>query len=169
WARELKQAGLEGGMDVLRARAYLDLLLGQDSRPGQDGAASAAGGVASRVTLTVPLATLTSLADRPGELAGLGPIDPWLARDLANAAAANPRTTWCVTVTGEQGHAVGHACARPEPKRHRKRAGPASQDGPGFAFVPTAEPGTWRLRIPRAGPDLLVRFDPIDTERCDHR
>ena len=33
WARELKAAGLEGGMDELRARAYLDLLLGQDSRP----------------------------------------------------------------------------------------------------------------------------------------
>ena len=32
-ARELKAAGLEGGMDELRARAYLDLLLGQDSRP----------------------------------------------------------------------------------------------------------------------------------------
>ena len=39
WAQELKKAGLEGDMDVLRARAYLDLLLGQDSRPGQDGAA----------------------------------------------------------------------------------------------------------------------------------
>ena len=35
-ARELKAAGLEGGMDELRARALLDLLLGQDSRPGQD-------------------------------------------------------------------------------------------------------------------------------------
>ena len=33
-ARELKAAGLEGGTDELRARAYLDLLLGQDSRPG---------------------------------------------------------------------------------------------------------------------------------------
>jgi len=33
WARELKKAGLDGGMDQLRARAYLDLLLGQDSRP----------------------------------------------------------------------------------------------------------------------------------------
>ena len=39
WAQELKKAGLEGDMDVLRARAYLDLLLGKDSRPGQDGAA----------------------------------------------------------------------------------------------------------------------------------
>ena len=33
WARELKKAGLDGGMDQLRARAYLDLLLGKDSRP----------------------------------------------------------------------------------------------------------------------------------------
>ena len=33
WATELKKAGLEGDMDVLRARAYLDLLLGKDSRP----------------------------------------------------------------------------------------------------------------------------------------
>ena len=33
WAHELKKAGLEGGMDELRARAYLDLLLGKDSRP----------------------------------------------------------------------------------------------------------------------------------------
>ena len=33
WARELREAGLDGGTDELRARAYLDLLLGQDSRP----------------------------------------------------------------------------------------------------------------------------------------
>ena len=36
WAKELRKAGLEGGMDVLRARAFLDLLLGKDSRPRQD-------------------------------------------------------------------------------------------------------------------------------------
>ena len=30
---ELRKAGLEGGMDEIRARAYLDLLLGKDSRP----------------------------------------------------------------------------------------------------------------------------------------
>ena len=33
WAKELKRAGVEGGMDALRARAYLDILLGMDSRP----------------------------------------------------------------------------------------------------------------------------------------
>src|SRR6478735_2748052 len=36
WAKELRRAGLEGDMDVLRARAFLDLLLGKDSRPCQD-------------------------------------------------------------------------------------------------------------------------------------
>jgi hypothetical protein len=139
-AQELKKAGLEGGMDELRARALLDLLLGTDSRPGQDGAAAPAaspaaspvGGFAGRVTLTVTLATLAGLADRPGEIPGIGPIDPWLARDLAAAAAANPKTTWCVTVTDGQGHAVGHGCARPEPRRYRKRAGPGP---PAFSFT----------------------------------
>ena len=40
WARQLKLAGLEGGLDELRAQAYMDLLLGTDSRPGQDAASS---------------------------------------------------------------------------------------------------------------------------------
>ena len=35
-ARELRAAGAEGDMDQLRARAFLDLLLGTDSRPGSE-------------------------------------------------------------------------------------------------------------------------------------
>jgi uncharacterized protein DUF222 len=182
WAGELRKAGLEGGMDELRARAFLDLVLGKDSRPRPDGAAApaaspagdggGAGGFAGRVTLTVPLGTVADLADRPGELAGHGPIDPWLARDLAAAAAQNPKTTWCVTVTDERGHAVGHGCARPEPKGHGKRAGPGP---PGFSFTPAARDGppggygTWRLRVPGSGPDLIVAIDTLDTRDCQHR
>jgi hypothetical protein len=129
---------------------------------------AAPGGLAGRVTLTVPLINLTRLADRPGELSGIGPVDPWVARDLAAAAARNPTTTWCLTVTDEQGHAVGHGCARPEPKSHRKRAAPATRDGPGFSFTATAEPGTWRLRTPGSGPDLLVKFDPISRSKLTY-
>jgi hypothetical protein len=206
WARELKAAGLDGDMDVLRARAYLDILLGKDSRPrldttsgGQDsarrdGSGGAGGGpgqpdapaghapgpvtagFAGRANLTVPVVTLLDLADRPGEIAGIGPIDPWLARDLATAAAAHPKTTWCVTVTDEQGHAVGHGCARPEPKSHRKRAGPGPPpDRTGFGFTPARRDGppggygSWRLRTPGTGPDLIVELDPITTQDCDHR
>jgi len=172
-ARELRAAGLEGDMDQLRARAYLDLLLGIDSRPrhsaspGGDGAPA---GFAARITLTAPLATLAGLADRPGELGSLGPVDPWLARDLAAAAAANPKTTWCLTVTDSQGHAVAHGCARPEPRRHAKRAGPGPPPGEyGFTFTPAGPPGTWRLRTPGDGPDLIITIDPITTDPCDHR
>ena len=107
--------------------------------------------------------------EREAWLAGLGPVDPWLARNLVRAAAANPATTWCVTVTDQHGHATGHGCARPEPKRHRKRAGPGARDGPGFGFAPDAGQGTWRLRVPGSGPDLLVSFDPVTAQDCDHR
>jgi len=200
WARELQAAGLDGGMDELRARAYLDLLLNKDSRPRPQATAGGGGdsagpgspgggtppaepsgtagpaGFAGRVTLTAPLATLARLADRPGELAGLGPVDPWLARDLATAAAQNPATTWCVTVTDHQGHAVAHGCARPEPRRHAQRAGPGpSPGGTGFCFTPASRDGppggygTWRLRTPGPGPDLIVAIDTLDTRDCQHR
>ncbi len=233
WARELEKAGQDGDMDVLRARAYLDLLLGKDSRPGQDTAAGQDGGgpddpgdgdgrggagpggsgpgpagpgnpaagphasavpagFAGRITLTIPLATLLGLAGRPAEIGGIGPIDPALARDLANAAAANPRTSWCMTVTDQDGHAIGHGCARPQPKshaRHRdKPGGPAPPGGPdppggtsgtpgsGFSFTasdqdgPPGGYGTWTLRTGVTGqPDLPVGLDPITTQACDHR
>ena len=124
------------------------------------------------MTLTVPLGTAVGLADRPGELAGLGPVDPWLARDLAAAAAGNPATTWCVTVTDEDGYAVGHGCARPEPESHRKRAEPGPPPGgTGFCFTPASRDGppggygSWRLRIPGGGPDLIVAIDTLDTQQ----
>jgi hypothetical protein len=120
--------------------------------------------------------TLLDLADRPGEVPGIGPVDPWLARELAAAAAAHPKTTWCVTVTDKHGHAVGHGCARPEPESHGKRAGPGPPPGgTGFAFTPASRDGppggygTWRLRTPGDGPDLIVALDPITTQDCDHR
>ena len=180
WAQQLRNAGLEGGMDEIRGRAFLDLLLGKDSRPGVPQAAGrqpgpAPTGFASRVTLTAPLATLTRLASRPGELSGLGPVDPWLTRDLAAAAARNPKTTWCLTVTDDQGHAVAHGCARPEPKSHGQRAGPGPPAGTGFTFTPASRDGppggygTWRLRTPGPGPDLIVTLEPITTDPCDHR
>ncbi len=247
WARQLRKAGLDGTMDELRARAYLDLLLGMDSRPagnsstapgpgpgghgeragstgdapGQEGsgtgddpdgngpddsgpddggpgpgepagpapAAPVAGvippGFAGRVNLTVPLATALGLADRPGEAAGIGPVDPWLARDLAAAAARNPKTTWCLTVTDQHGRPIGHGCARPAPAANpAKRATPGARAGPGPP--PPADPrpgftarrehgppggyGTWRLStgIPGAR-DLIVTVEPVGTDPCDHR
>ena len=75
-------------MDQLRTRAFMDILPGIDSpgqRPGRrDEPPAPAGppagvippGFAGLVTRTIPAITLTGLADRPGEQAGIGPIDP---------------------------------------------------------------------------------------------
>ena len=193
WARQLKKAGLEGSFDELRALAFGDLMLARDSRPGHEDDGPSRG-FTGRVNLTMPLSTALGLADRPGEFGALGPIDPWLARDLAATAAQSSRSTWCVTVTDQDGHAVGHGCARPGPARRgqqtqqpsasqrRQRPPPggtgvgfAGEGGTGFSFTREGGPGppggygTWRLRIPGDGPDFLVTLDPITTDPCDHR
>ena len=197
WAKELRKAGVEGGMDALRARAFMDILLGMDSRPpaaesggvrepqaqrqeparvpapGPGGPLAGAipPGFAGHVNLTIPAATLAGRADRPGDLGGIGPIDPDLARDLAQAAARNPRSTWCVTVTDQDGHAVGHGCACPTTRRK-----PDGRDPPGrpsFTFTPTDQPGppggygTWRFTT--GVQDLLIQIGPLPTGDCDHR
>jgi hypothetical protein len=219
WARQLRKAGLDGNMDQLRARAFMDLLLGTDSRPlgsapdrtpnhgdggpagpGQGGSGLAdppeprvpapvgplAGvippGFAGRVTLTIPAPTLLDLANRSGEMAGVGPIDPDLARDLAAAAARNPRSTWCLTVTDNHGHAIGHGCARPAPASTTKRHKPGTPGGldppdrPRFTFTRANEPGppggygTWRFSTGIPGQrDLLIDIGPIPGDDCDHR
>ncbi len=135
-------------------------------------------GFTGRNHLTVPLATLLGLADRPGELSGLGPVDPALARDLARASAASPKTTWCLTVTDAEGYAIGHGCARPEPRKHRKRqvGRRGGHDPPGFTFTaadadgPPGGYGSWRFTTGTPGqPALLVAIDPIAIDTCDHR
>ena len=81
----------------------------------------------------MPLATLLGLAERPGEIHGFGLLDPALARELAAAAAASPRTEVCVTVTSPEGYAIGHGCARPArtPRQARPRPHPPSHSPPG--------------------------------------
>jgi hypothetical protein len=90
--------------------------------------------------LVVPLATLLGLARRPGEIHGFGLLDPALARDLAAAAAASPRTEICVTVTSAEGYAIGHGCARPATRSKTPPAGPAP--------APVALPARLNLTIP---------------------
>ena len=109
--------------------------------------------MAAQINLTIPLATLLGLAERPGEAAGFGPIDADLARAMAANAAAHPATTWCLTLTDQQGHPTAHGCARPtRPASTRRRAGP----GGGPAGPPPRpgppSPQTGPPRTPGTGP-----------------
>jgi len=127
--------------------------------------------------LTIPLVTLLGLAGHPGDAHGLGALDPALARQMAASAARNPRSTWCVTVTDQQGHAIGHGCARPARTRRKpSRASPArTRDGPPLTFTPADDHGpppdggygTWHLTT--GGRDYTVTLIPIPVHDCDHR
>ncbi len=134
-ALALRDAGLPGSLEELRARVYLDALLGQDStpapKPGQPAAAAPSstpgpactprvpgpGGqpLAARVNLTVPLLTHLGLAAQPGAVAGFGPVDPAVARELATRATAHPASRFCLTLTGVGGQAIGHGCLAGRP------------------------------------------------------
>ncbi|HET9899022.1 MAG TPA: DUF222 domain-containing protein [Streptosporangiaceae bacterium] len=124
-ARALKKGGAEGSIDQLRAAVFTALLTGRDpwtllksgSAPdsGPAGAGGPAGGLTGAVHLTMPLSAWTGLTEAPGEVAGLGPVDADTCRDLANRLSASPATRWCLTVTSDDGKALGHACARAGP------------------------------------------------------
>ncbi len=185
-ALELRAAGVPGGMDELRALAYLEALgalnpledilggtgegtgegteggpgSGGDGgpgpggpRPGTPGRGGGTGevpaGFAARVNLTIPLATLLGLAERPGTLSRTGPVDPALARDLAAAAARSSRSTWCVTVTGPDHRPAAHGCGRPPPRRdNRDTTTGAARDGP--LYTPGDDhgpPGTGTIEL----------------------
>ena len=145
---------------------------GAPGKPGSPAAAPILPALTARSNLTLPLATLLGLADRPGAAHGLGPLDPALVRDLAAAAANSADSEWCVTITDGQGVAVAHGCAKPA---RTKKNQPASRDGPaGWAFTPTDDPGppggygTWTLTLP-GGRDFTVRLEPVPVTSCDHR
>jgi len=106
-------------------------------------------------------------------------------RDLARASAASPATTWCLTVTDQHGHAIGHGCARPESRNHTRRTArpgrpraPAGPDSPvpRFTFTAADQPGppggygTWRFTTGLPGQRaLLIEIDPVPLDTCDHR
>jgi hypothetical protein len=223
-ARQLRNAGVTGGMDELRVLAYLEKLgvldplrgqadggvtspdSGPGDGPGEDGGGSggsgpagpglsgdgggagalpgvAPGGFAGRVNLTLPLATLLGMADRPGVMPRIGPVDPGLARDLAAAAARNPASTWCVTITDRDGRPVAHGCGRPPPRNHHetgKNHAPdgAARDGPvylsGDDHGPPGGYGTIRLNtaafigVASGGRELVFGLETL-AGPCDHR
>ncbi|HEY7261530.1 MAG TPA: hypothetical protein VH589_08620, partial [Trebonia sp.] len=153
---------------------------GDSAGPGapggtSSGAAAPAGpALAARANLTLPLATLLGIADRPGTAHGLGPLDPALVRDLAAAAATSPHTEWSITITDTDGTAIAHGRARPA-RTSKARTPAASRDGPQtWALTRRGQPGpasrygTWTLTLP-GGRQLTVTLTTVPVTDCDHR
>ena len=80
--------------------------------------------VRGSVNLVLPLSTWLGWSASPGEVAGFGPLDAADSRALAAALARAPATTWCVTITGTDGRAVAHGCAKAGPDQPPKEPPP---------------------------------------------
>jgi Domain of unknown function (DUF222) len=116
--------------------------------------------LAALVNITIPWSTWTSAGGTPADVAGLGLVHPGDARDLAAAAARDPRTRWCLTVLHPDGTAAAHGCA---PGRHPPPPGtgqPAAPT-PGPDPPPGTSPPEWIAR-------LRVQLTPITRGTCGH-
>ena len=147
---ELRKAGLDGDMDVAARPRLPRPAAGQGlpppprrrradgaARPGPGPASqapavgAAPAGFAGRVTLTAPLATLPAWPTGPASSPGWARSTPGWPATWPPPLRATPRPPGASPSPTSKGHAIGHGCARPEPKSHAKRAGPGPPGGPG--------------------------------------
>ena len=70
------------------------------------------GPVPAQVNLIIPVRTLLGWSTAPAQAGAWGLLDGDEARAIATAAARHPLTRWCATLTGPDGTALAHACAR---------------------------------------------------------
>jgi hypothetical protein len=170
-ALDLRAAGMPGTLQELRVRGYLDLLQERDSRcvaAGPDDTSEPAApqdtgaSFAALVNITVPWSAWTGQSGTPADVAGFGLVDAADARDLAAAAARDPRTRWCVTALHPDGTAAAHGCAagrHPPPGTTNPTTNPTGAPGP--APPPRTRPQDWI-----AG--LRITMTPIARGTCDH-
>jgi len=85
-----------------------------DADPAVPAGASGWPAVCGSIHLVMPLSAFAG-GGEPGEVAGHGPVDAATSRQLAAMLGQGPAARWCLTVTGPDGRAAGHACARRGP------------------------------------------------------
>jgi hypothetical protein len=90
---------------------------GSGPRPPSGARPGPAGGPPGSLDLTVPWMTLAGCSPEPGYLGRLGPITPSQAREIAEAAAADPAVQWQVVLTGPAGQAIA-VCRIPAASGH---------------------------------------------------
>jgi predicted CxxxxCH...CXXCH cytochrome family protein len=170
-AAKLHASGLvDGPLDRLRALALTDLTQGRDpldrikpgpaptSPPGSagpDGGPVRPGGPATLpalINLIVPAGTLLGWSAAPAQAGAWGLLDRDEIRAVAAAAAAHPQSRWCVTLTGPDGAALAHGCARGSHPRLIDQLGPQ----------PPPRQLAELLRL------LNLAFTPVARGSCDH-
>ncbi len=68
--------------------------------------------VPALVNLIIPAGTLLGWSAAPAQAGSWGLLDGDETRAVATAAGAHPQSRWCATLTGPDGTALAHGCAR---------------------------------------------------------
>jgi hypothetical protein len=167
----LRDHGASGTLAELRAAAFIARLSGHDlasllPAPLPGGTPIAAPASGGTINLTLPLSAYAGLADCPGEAVGYGAIDSDTGRDLAARFGGTAR--WCLTLTGNDGRAVAHACARqghaPEPGQRAIRWAAGLRDR--LQFLETTTCRHSRQAPGYAWPDGLRHLVEIRQRTC---
>jgi hypothetical protein len=114
-AMSLHVKGESRTMDQLRADVYMDLLQGIMPSGCEESSMGTTGGV----EIVCNLATLTELADHPGELSGYGPVIADIVRQVARRQIDSDWRYTIVDDTGQPAH-VGTTSRRPTPTQKRR-------------------------------------------------
>ena len=112
----------------------------------------APGPVPAQVNLIIPVGTLLGWSTAPAQAGAWGLLDVDEARATATAAARHPLTRWCATLTGPDGTALAHACARGQRPELLTD------------LEPQPPPGQLAELLRR----LNLTFSPIADGGCDH-
>jgi Domain of unknown function (DUF222) len=144
-------------MDQLRSDVLLDLV--------DTGTGTSRRGV---VDLRVDLATLTELAESPGEIGGYGPVIADVARQVA---ATQQGSQWRVTVTDpDSGAVLWNGTTRRRPTAAQRRYVEARSPTcvfPGCRMPATRSDLDHRIDHSKGGPTLVKYLNPLC--RHDHR
>jgi hypothetical protein len=108
--------------------------------------------VPAQVNLIIPVGTLLGWSTAPAQAGPWGLLDADETRTVTDAAASHPLTRWCATLTGPDGTALAHACAR----------GPHPHLLSGLPPQPPPEKLAGLLRR------LNLAFTPVARGTCDH-
>lgn len=106
----------------------------------------------AQINLIIPVGALLGWSTSPAQAEGWGLLDRDETRAIVDAASEHPDTRWCCTLTGPDGTALAHACAR---GRHPQLLSD---------LAPQPPPGQLAELLRR----LNLSFTPVARGSCDH-
>ena len=169
-AARLRAGGLGGTLGSLRVLALADLTQGRNpldrlmaapatQQPTAHVPPDSSGAgvllpvpVPAQVNLIIPVGTLLGWSTVPAQAGAWGLLDRDETRAIVDAASRHPYTRWCCTLTGSDGTALAHACARGQHPELLSDLGPQP---------PPAQLAELIRR-------LNLTFTPVATGTCDH-